>query len=62
MKLSGKISQKLDIKNVIFTDLSKKYYGSELLQNYISLHQKFLNKTKFKPKNLEKIYVTRNIN
>ena len=47
------------MENVIFSHLSKKYYGGELPQNYFSLHKEFSNKSKLKPKNLEKIYVTR---
>ena len=45
------------MEKVIFLDLSKKYYGGELAQNYFSLHKKFPNKSRFKPKNLETINI-----
>ena len=42
-----------------FRFVKKKYYGGELPQNYFSLHEKLPNKSKFKSKKLEKIYVAR---
>ena len=55
-----KIFSYWDMKNVTFSDLSKKYYGGERPPNYFSFQIILPNRSKFKSKNLEKIYFTRN--
>ena len=60
MKPIGKIVLQWEMKNVIFSSLSKNFYGGELPQNYFSLHEKLPDKSKFRQKNWEKIYFARN--
>ena len=47
------------MKNIIFSDLSKKFDMDELPQNYFLLNKKLLHRDEFKAKDLEKIYVVR---